>query len=134
MRAAGGVVQGEDLHVVAQLAQRGRRRRAGQAGAHDEHVVLAAVIGVYQLKIEFVRVPFLFYRSRGNMCVEFHCSSKISFEFLPVLYRGFFSRFQFRSPIPDSRLSYYHDLVAGLGRFQVYAQQVIYRDKREARH
>ena len=75
VRAAGGIVQREDFYVVAQLAQRGRGRSPGQTGAHHEHVVLAAVVGVYQLKIEFMRIPFLFYRSRGDLSVEFHLVS-----------------------------------------------------------
>ena len=44
VRPAGAVVVGEDLDVVALLAQRGGGRGAGQAGADDDDVELAPVV------------------------------------------------------------------------------------------
>ena len=54
---AGRVVEGEGLHVVALLAERGRGRAAGQPGAHDDDVVLAPVGRVHQLPVELVVRP-----------------------------------------------------------------------------
>ena len=50
--AARRVVEGEGLHVVAQLSQRCRRAAAGQAGAHHDHGELAAVQGGDQAVVQ----------------------------------------------------------------------------------
>ena len=52
VRPPGAVVVREDLDVVALLAQRGGGRGAGQAGADDDHVEAAAVVGRHQLHVE----------------------------------------------------------------------------------
>jgi hypothetical protein len=49
VRAPRAVVDAEALDVVAQLAERGGRRRTGQARADDDDGVLAAVGRVHQL-------------------------------------------------------------------------------------
>ena len=55
----GRVVEREDLHLVAELAERGRGRRAGQAGADDDDLELALVGRVHELDVELVLVPLL---------------------------------------------------------------------------
>src|SRR6185436_8751907 len=56
---AGRVVEREDLHLVAELGQGGGGRRAGEAGADHDDLVLALVGRVHQLDVEFVAVPAL---------------------------------------------------------------------------
>ena len=51
VRAARAVVIGEALDLVAQLAERCRRRRAGEARAHDQHGV-AAPVGQHAADVE----------------------------------------------------------------------------------
>jgi hypothetical protein len=50
VRPAGGVVVGEDLDVVAELAERGRRGATGEAGADDDDLELPAVAGFTSLR------------------------------------------------------------------------------------
>ena len=48
----GRILEAEALHVVAEFGQSGGGRSAGQAGAHDDDVVLALVGRIDQLQIE----------------------------------------------------------------------------------
>ena len=59
VRAARGVLVAEGLHVVAGLAERGGGRGAGQAGADDDDVELAAVGRVDQAGLELAVRPAL---------------------------------------------------------------------------
>ena len=65
-----GVVKGEDVDVVAELAQRGGGGGAGQPSADDDDAVLALVRRVHQLDGEPVVVPAVLDRARGNLAVE----------------------------------------------------------------
>ncbi len=76
--APGGVVVGEDRDVVAELAEGGRRRGAGQAGADDEDVVLPLVGRIDQLHAEFVGLPFVLDGTGGDLGVEFHRRASFS--------------------------------------------------------
>src|SRR5690606_11072953 len=64
------VVVGEDLHPVALLAERGRRRRAGQAGADDDHVELPPVVRRDELHVELVVRPLVGEGTRRDVAVE----------------------------------------------------------------
>src|SRR5690606_20394803 len=70
VRPAGAVVVREDLDVVALLAQRGGGRGARQAGADDDDVELAAVVGRHQLHVELVLGPPVFDGALGGVAVE----------------------------------------------------------------
>ncbi len=59
VRAAGRILEAEALDLVAQLAQRGGSRGAGEAGADHDDGVLALVRGVDQLDVETGLVPRL---------------------------------------------------------------------------
>ena len=54
---AGRVVEREGVDVVAELAERGRRGAAGEAGADDDDLEAAAVVRRHQLHVELVRGP-----------------------------------------------------------------------------
>ena len=64
VRAARAVLDAEAQDVVAELAERRGRRRAGQAGADDDDRVLALVGRVDQLHLELVPIPLLGDRAR----------------------------------------------------------------------
>ncbi len=70
VRPAGAVVVREDLDVVALLAQRGGGRRTGQAGADDDDVELAAVVGRHQPHVELVLGPPVLDGALGGVAVE----------------------------------------------------------------
>src|SRR6185436_15592095 len=72
VRAAGAVVDAEAVDVVAELAERGRRRRARQARADDDDVELPLVGRVDQLDLELVPAPFVGQRPRGDLRLEGH--------------------------------------------------------------
>ena len=55
--AARRVVEGERLDLVAELGERRRGRRAGEAGADDEDLELALVVRVDQLRVGDVADP-----------------------------------------------------------------------------
>ena len=57
VRTTRGVLVAEGLHVVAGLAERGRRRGAGQTGADDDDAQLAAVGRVDQPGLELAVLP-----------------------------------------------------------------------------
>ena len=67
---ARAVVIREAVHLVALLAQRGGRGRAGQPRANDQDRVLPPVGGAHQLHVEAALVPLLFNRSRGDPAIE----------------------------------------------------------------
>ena len=67
---AGRVVEGEALHLVAELGQRGGGGGAGEAGAHHEHGELPLVGGVHQLHVEAVVVPAVLDRAGRDLGVE----------------------------------------------------------------
>src|SRR5690606_4565427 len=60
---ARGVLVAEGLHVVAGLAERGSSGAAGQAGADDDDVELAAVGGVDQAVLELAVGPAVLDRA-----------------------------------------------------------------------
>ncbi len=66
------VVDAERLDVVAQLAERRRRRGAGEAGADDDDRELALVGRVHQLHLEAVPVPLVGDGAARNLRVELH--------------------------------------------------------------
>ena len=66
----GAVVVREDLDVVALLAQGGGGRGAGQAGAHDDDLEPAAVVGRHQLHVELVAGPAAPRGAVGDLAVE----------------------------------------------------------------
>ena len=72
VRPARAVVDAEDLHLVAELAQRRRRRRARQAGADDEHLELPPVGGVHELVLELAQVPLVGDGPARNPRLERH--------------------------------------------------------------
>ena len=72
VRASRAVVNAEAEHVVAQLAEARRRRRAGQARADDDDRELALVGGVDQLHFELVPVPLVGQRPARHLRVERH--------------------------------------------------------------
>ena len=63
VRAAWAVLVAEALDVVAELPEGGCGRTAGEAGAHDDDVVLSLIGGVHKLHIELVLVPAVFDRA-----------------------------------------------------------------------
>ena len=67
VRPTRAVVDAEALDVVAELAERAGRRRAGQSGPDDDHRVLAAVCRVDQLRFELVPIPLLGERPAGSL-------------------------------------------------------------------
>ena len=70
VRTPGRVVEREHLDLVAELAERGRGARAGEARADDEHVELPLVRRVDELDLELVVVPLLGDRTVGDVGVE----------------------------------------------------------------
>ncbi len=73
VRAPRAVVDEERLDVVAELAQRRGRRRAGETGADDDDLELAAVGRVDQLVFELAPIPLVGDRSAWHARVEDHC-------------------------------------------------------------
>ncbi len=67
VRPARGVLVAEGLHDVAGLAERGRRRGTGQAGADDDHRQLAPVGRVDQPRLELAGLPALV--DRASRCL-----------------------------------------------------------------
>src|SRR5688572_14049601 len=59
VRAPRAVLEAEALHVVAELGERRRGRRAGEPAADDEDRVLPLVRGIDELVLEPSAVPFL---------------------------------------------------------------------------
>ena len=70
MRAPRAVVEDEGAHLVAELRERGRGGRAGEARAHDDHLVLALVRRVNEADGRLVAVPFSRELPRGYLRVE----------------------------------------------------------------
>ena len=56
---SGGGVVGEDLHVVALLAERSGGRSPGQAGPNHDDVELAPIVGSDELEVELVVRPLV---------------------------------------------------------------------------
>jgi hypothetical protein len=77
VRTARRVVEGEDLHLVAQLTHRGGGRGPGQAGPDDDHLELALVVRVDQLHRELVVVPHALEGAVGDLRVEQHRVSSL---------------------------------------------------------
>src|SRR5690606_27158231 len=66
----GGVVEGEHLHLVSELAEAGRGRRAGEARAHHDDLELPLVGRVDQTHGELVVLPLVGERPCGDAGVE----------------------------------------------------------------
>ena len=62
------VVERERLDLVAELGERGRRRRAGEAGADDDDLELALVVRVDELRVGDERVPLVGAAGRRGPC------------------------------------------------------------------
>ena len=73
--ASRAVLKAERLDVVAEFAQRGGGRAAGQAGANHDDAVLALVGRVDQLHVELALVPRLLDRSGRDSGIQFHASA-----------------------------------------------------------
>ena len=58
MRAARAILITERFNVVAQLAERRRRRSAGEPGANDNDFKFPAIVWRDQLRVIFVSAPF----------------------------------------------------------------------------
>ncbi len=71
VRASGRVVEGEQLHPVAELAERRRRGRTREPTAHDDDLEATLVGRVHQLHVELVLRPLLRDRTLGDPGVEF---------------------------------------------------------------
>jgi len=72
VRAAGRIVQHEALHLVAELGERGGGGRTGEAGAHNDDLVLPLVGGINELeRLRLVLAPLLGERAGGNLGFEF---------------------------------------------------------------
>ena len=56
---AGGILDAEGLHLVAQFRQGGGGRSAGQAGTHYQDLKLALVSRTDDLNVVLMAVPFL---------------------------------------------------------------------------
>jgi hypothetical protein len=67
VRAARRVLDAQRRHAVAELRERGGSGAAGEAGADDEDVELAAVRGVDELQVELVARPALRHRTAGDL-------------------------------------------------------------------
>ncbi len=65
--AARAVLVAEALDVVAEFAEAGGGSATGEAGTHDDDVVLALVGGIDELEIELVGVPGLLNRAGGGV-------------------------------------------------------------------
>src|SRR5262249_34815375 len=72
VRAAGAVLNAEVEDVVAELAERGGGRSAGEAGADDDDGVLPFVGWIDQLHLELVPVPLLSDRAGRLPGIQLH--------------------------------------------------------------
>ncbi len=72
VRPPRAVLDAETEDVVAELAERGRRRRPRQSGADADNGVLALVGRIDQLHLELVPVPLGGHRAGWNLRVERH--------------------------------------------------------------
>ena len=70
VRPPRAVVVGEDLDVVALLAERGGGAGAGQAGADDDDLELAAVVRRHELHVELVLGPLLVDGAGRDVALE----------------------------------------------------------------
>src|ERR1044072_295539 len=66
MGAAGAVLEAEALHLVAELAERRRRRATRQTRADDEHLEAPLVGGVDELVLEAGALPLAGDRPRRH--------------------------------------------------------------------
>src|SRR5690606_32271602 len=64
------VVEGEHLHLVAQLTEGSGRRGAGEAGADDDDLELPLVGGVDEPDRELVALPLVLQRTGRDLGVE----------------------------------------------------------------
>ncbi len=70
VRAPRRVVEREERHVVAELAERCGGRRAGEPAAHHDDLVAALVGRVHQLHVELVLLPLALDGPVGDLGVE----------------------------------------------------------------
>ncbi len=68
--AAGGVLEAEAPHLVAELGEAGRGRGPGEAGAHHQDREFPLVVGVDQLEVPLVLVPLVLDGTGGDLAVE----------------------------------------------------------------
>ncbi len=68
--AARAVLVTKALHAVAQLAQRGGRRSAGQAASHHDDLKFPPIVWTDQAGVILVRRPFVGERARWNLGVQ----------------------------------------------------------------
>jgi hypothetical protein len=69
---AGRILEAEAFDIVAEFAERGGGRRAGESGANDDEGMAALIGRVDQLHLELRAFPGIFNRTGRNSCVEFH--------------------------------------------------------------
>jgi hypothetical protein len=70
MRASGRVLVTKTFHVIAQLAEGGRRGTARQSTAHDNDLELAAIIWTNQSRMIAMAAPFIREWAGWNLGVE----------------------------------------------------------------
>ena len=68
--AAGGVLEAEAPHLIAELGEAGRGRGAGEPGAHHQDREFPLVVGIDQLEMPLVLVPLLLDGTGGDPAVE----------------------------------------------------------------
>ena len=70
VRTARRVVEGEQLHPVAELTERRRGGGAGETAPDDDHLEAPLVRRVHQLHVELVLRPLLGDRARKGSCAS----------------------------------------------------------------
>ena len=68
--AARRIVEGENIDFVAEFAERGSRRGAGQSTAHDDDLELPLVARIDQANRELVVLPLVGDGAVGNFGVQ----------------------------------------------------------------
>ena len=77
VRPPRAVLNTERFDVVTQLRQRGRSRRASQAGAYNDDVVFPFVGGTDEAHFMFVTGPLFHQRPGRDVGIEFHVTSAL---------------------------------------------------------
>src|SRR5581483_4740602 len=76
VRAPWRILIAKAFHLVAELAERRRRRAACESRADDDDFKFPPIRRVDELRIELVLLPLFFERAAGDFCVEAVCHFK----------------------------------------------------------